>query len=147
MSPGLKLFIDTGPLMARHNKRDRDHTSAVESIDKFRRGETPYRKLYTSDYILDEAVTGCRRRTGSHKLAVELGTMIFSSESVALLKVDAEVLGESWELFKQRREIPLSLTDCTSAVLAGRHGIADIFTYDSDFRALGFVALSKVASD
>ncbi len=96
MSPGPKLFIDTGPFMARHNKRDRDHTSAVESFDKFRRGETPYRKLYTSDYILDEAVTGCRRRTGSHKLAVELGNMIFSSESVALLKVDAEVLGESW---------------------------------------------------
>ncbi len=110
-------------------------------------GATPYRKFYTSDYILDEAVTGCRRRTGSHKLAVELGTMIFASESFALLKVDAEVLTESWELFKQRREIPLSLTDCTSAVLARRHGIADIFTYDSDFRALGFVALSKVASD
>ncbi len=73
--------------------------------------------------------------------------MIFASESFALLKVDAEVLTESWELFKQRREIPLSLTDCTSAVLARRHGIADIFTYDSDFRALGFVALSKVASD
>ncbi len=142
----MKLFVDTGPFMARHNMRDRDHTSAVESFDKFRRGETQYRKLYTSDYILDEAVTGCRRRTGSHKLAVELGTMIFSSESVALLKVDAEVLAGSWELFKQRKEVPLSLTDCTSAVLARRHGIADIFTYDSDFRALGFVALSKVAS-
>lgn len=147
MSLNLKLFIDTGPFMARHNKRDRDHESALESFDKLRGAETQYRKLYTSDYILDEAVTGCRRRTGSHKLAVELGTMIFSSESVALLKVDIETLEKSWELFKQRREIPLSLTDCTSAVLARQHGIADIFTYDSDFRALGFVALSKIGSD
>ncbi len=133
--------------MARHNRRDRDHLSAVESFDKFRKGETPYRKLYTSDYVLDEAVTGCRKRTDSHKLAVELGTMIFSSESIALLKVDAEVLGEAWELFKQRREIPFSFTDCTTAVFARRHGIAAIFTYDSDFRALGFVALPKLGSD
>ncbi len=80
----------------------------------------------------------------SHKLAVELGTMIFSSESIALLKVDAEVLGESWELFKQRREIHLSFTDCTTAVLARHHGIADILTYDSDFQALGFVVLPKI---
>ncbi len=99
----MKLFIDTGPFMALHNKRDRDHASAFESFDKFRQGETPYRKLYTSDYVLDEAVTGCRRRTGNHRLAVELGTIIFSSESIALLKVDADVLGESWNLFKQRR--------------------------------------------
>ncbi len=133
--------------MARHNKRDRDHASALESFDKFRKGETPYRKLYTSDYVLDEAVTGCRRRTGSHKLAVELGTMIFSSESIALLKVDADVLGESWNLFRQRREISLSFTDCTSAVLARQRGIADIFTYDSDFRALGFVVLPKIGSE
>ncbi len=130
--------------MARLNKRDRDHLSAVESFDKFRRGETSYRKLYTSDFVLDEAVTGCRNRTGNHKLAVDLGSMIFSSESIVLLKVDAEVLGDSWELFKQRREITLSFTDCTTAVLARRHGIAHIFTYDSDFRALGFVALQKL---
>ncbi len=130
--------------MARHNRRDRDHAGAVKSFEKLRKAETPYRKLYTSDYVLDEAVTGCRYRSGSHRLAVELGTMIFTSESVALLKVDAEVLDESWGLFKQRREIPLSFTDCTTAVLARHHGVTDIFTYDSDFRALGFIAMEKI---
>lgn len=132
--------------MARHNKRDRDHLSAVESFDRVRKGETPYRKLYTSDYVLDEAVTGCRNRTGSHKLSVELGTMIFSSESIAFLKVDVETLGAAWELFKQRREVALSFTDCTTAVLARNHGITDIFTYDSDFKALGLMTLSKIDS-
>jgi len=42
VSPGMKLFVDTGPFMANHNKRDRDHTTTVESFDKFRRGETSY---------------------------------------------------------------------------------------------------------
>lgn len=72
--------------------------------------------------------------------------MIFSSESIALLKVDASVLDDSWSLFKQRREISLSLTDCTTAVLAKKHGIVDVFTYDSDFRALGFAAMPRISS-
>jgi len=140
----LRLFIDTGPFMARHNKRDKQHSSAVESFDKIRDGETAYRKLYTSDYVLDEAVTGCRRRTRNHGLSVELGTLILSSESMLRLRVDEDTLLEAWELFKSRREIPLSLTDCTCAILARKNGITDVYSYDGDFEAIGFRVLSRL---
>ena len=140
----MRLFIDTGPFMARHNKRDKQHSSAVESFDKIRDGETAYRKLYTSDYVLDEAVTGCRQRTRNHGLSVELGTLILSSESLLRLRVDEDTLLEAWELFKSRREIPLSLTDCTSAILARKNGMADVYSYDGDFEAIGFRVLSRL---
>ena len=140
----MRLFIDTGPFMARHNKRDKQHSYAVQSFDKIRDGETLYRKLYTSDYILDEAVTGCRQRTRNHGLSVELGTLILSSESLLMLRVDEDTLLEAWELFKSRREIPLSLTDCTSAILARKHGITDVYSHDSDFEALGFRVLARL---
>lgn len=140
----MRLFIDTGPFMARHNKRDKQHSSAVESFDKIRDGETAYRKLYTSDYVLDEAVTGCRQRTRNHGLSVELGTLILSSESLLRLRVDEDTLLEAWELFKSRREIPLSLTDCTSAILARKNGITDVYSYDGDFEAIGFRVLSRL---
>ncbi len=140
----MRLFIDTGPFMARHNKRDKQHSSAVESFDKIRDGETAYRKLYTSDYVLDEAVTGCRRRTRNHGLSVELGTLILSSESMLRLRVDEDTLLEAWELFKSRREIPLSLTDCTCAILARKNGITDVYSYDGDFEAIGFRVLSRL---
>ncbi len=130
--------------MAHHNRRDKQHPQALESFDKIRNGRTPYRKLYTSDYILDEAVTGCRQRTRNHQLSVELGTLILSSESLLMLRVDEETLAEAWALYKSRREIPLSLTDCTSAILARKQGIADIYTYDSDFQALGFRVLTQL---
>jgi len=130
--------------MARHNKRDKQHSSAVESFDKIRDGETAYRKLYTSDYVLDEAVTGCRQRTRNHGLSVELGTLILSSESLLRLRVDEDTLLEAWELFKSRREIPLSLTDCTSAILARKNGITDVYSYDGDFEAIGFRVLSRL---
>lgn len=134
----MRLFIDTGPFIARHNSRDNEHQKAVESFDKIRDGETSYRKLYISDYVLDEAVTGCRRRTHSHKLSVELGNAILSSESLLMLRTNENVLEESWQLYKSRREVELSLTDCTIAILARKQGIVDIYSYDGDFEALGF---------
>src|SRR5205807_8940199 len=112
--------------MARHNKKDKQHSDAVESFDKIRDGKTSYRKLYTSDYVLDEAVTGCRRRTRNHELTVVLGTLILSSESMLILRVDENTFLEAWELYKSRREIPLSLTDCTSAILARKQRITDM---------------------
>ncbi|TMI09124.1 type II toxin-antitoxin system VapC family toxin [Candidatus Bathyarchaeota archaeon] len=140
----MRLLIDTGPFMALHNKRDKQHSDAVESFDKIRDGKTSYRKLYTSDYVLDEAVTGCRRRTRNHELSVALGTLILSSESMLILRVDENTFLEAWELYKSRREIPLSLTDCTSAILARKQGITDMYSYDSDFEALGFRVLGHL---
>jgi predicted nucleic acid-binding protein len=130
--------------MARHNSRDNDHQKAVESFDKIRDGETSYRKLYSSDYVLDEAVTGCRQCTHSHKLSVELGTAILTSESLLMLRVSENILQESWDLYKSRREIDLSLTDCTSAILARKQGIVDIYSYDRDFEALGFRVVNQL---
>ena len=94
----MRLFIDTGPFMALHNKRDKQHSDAVESFDKIRDGKTSYRKLYTSDYVLDEAVTGCRQRTRNHGLSVALGTLVLSSESLLTLRVDENTILEAWEL-------------------------------------------------
>ncbi len=59
-----------------------------------------YRRLYTSDYVLDEAITTCRRRTESHELSVRLGTSILASKSIVVLKVDERTIQESWELYK-----------------------------------------------
>ncbi len=143
----MRLFVDTGPFIARYSRYDAHHSESVRSFERIGRGESSYRRLYTSDYVLDEAITGCRQRTRSHKQSLELGTAVFSSESIVLLKVDDEIIEEAWQLYGERREIELSFTDCTTAVLARKRGITDIFTYDSDFRALGFTALARISSD
>ena len=60
-------------------------------------------------------------------------------------KVDEEALMESWSLYKERSQIDLSFTDCTTAVLARRHGIVDLYTYDDrDFQPLGFHTIAKL---
>ncbi len=141
----MRLFLDTGPFIARYSKTDIHHADFVETFGKIGRGETAYRKLYTSDYILDEAVTGCRQRTRSHPASVELGNAILSSESIVLLKVDEQTFADAWDLYRDRSQVSLSFTDCTTAILARRHGIVDVYTYDEkDFHPLGFHTLSKL---
>lgn len=134
----MKLFIDSGPFIARHNKDDEYHRETVEAFSKIASGELPYTKLYCSDYIVDEAVTTCRMRTHSHKAAVELGDAILTSKSIVVLKVDENTFLESWKLFKDFKELDLSLTDCTSIRLARKQGILDIFSFDEEFDAFGF---------
>jgi predicted nucleic acid-binding protein len=141
----LKLFLDTGPIVAYYNKRDRDHPTALESFEKISENKTPYTKLYTSDYVLDEAITNCRARTRNHKLSVQLGTDIFSSKTIVLLKVDEDVLQRSWDLYKQRSDVEFSFTDCTIASLCKTHGISTIFTFDDKhIGTLGFHPLAKL---
>jgi predicted nucleic acid-binding protein len=61
-----------------------------------------------------------------------------------MLRVSENILQESWDLYKSRREIDLSLTDCTSAILARKQGIVDIYSYDGDFEALGFRVVNQL---
>lgn len=141
----MKLFLDTGPIVAYYNKRDRDHPTALESFEKISESSTPYTKLYTSDYVLDEAITNCRARTRNHKLSVQLGTDIFSSKTIVLLKVDEDALQRSWDLYKQRSDVEFSFTDCTIASLCKTHGINTIFTFDDKhLGTLDFHPLAKL---
>ena len=117
----------------------------MESFAKIARNGIRYRKLYTTDYVLDEAITTCRRRTASHELSVRLGTDILASKSIVMLKLDERTIQESWELYKQRDDVRLSFTDATSATLAKAHGITNIFTYDTrDFRPLNLNIISSL---
>ncbi len=117
----------------------------MDSFAKIARNGIQYRKLYTSDYVLDEAITTCRRRTGSHELSVRLGTDILGSKSIVVLRVDERTIQKSWELYKQRDDVKLSFTDATCATLARAHGITNIFTHDArDFRPLNLNVISSL---
>jgi len=124
---------------------DEHHRESVDSFARIARRETPYRKMYTSDYVLDEAVTACRRRTRSHELSANLGDAILSSKSIVMLRVDEKTLEESWKLYKERDDVSLSLTDATNAILARTHGIFDIYTYNArEFRPLRFNVITSL---
>ena len=143
--PLLRLFIDSGPFVALYYKDDQHHREAANSFAKIAENGIRYRKLYTSDYVLDEAITTCRRWTGSHELSVRLGTDILASKSIVMLKVDERTIQESWELYMDRDDVKVSFTDATCATIAKAHGVTNIFTYDArDFRPLNLNVISSL---
>lgn len=137
MTSALRLFIDSGPFVGLYNPADDHHEESVKSFGKVANQAVSYRKLYTSDYILDEAVTTCSGRTKKHELSVQLGNDILGSKSIVMLKVDEKTIEASWKLYKERDDLNLSFTDATCVTLAQTHGISDIYTYNArEFRPL-----------
>jgi len=141
----LRLFIDSGPFVGYYYNEDQHHRESLDSFAKIARHETSYRKMYTSDYILDEAVTTCRRRTRNHELSVQLGNDLLSSKSIVMLRVDEKTRDDAWKLYKDRNDLNLSFTDATCAILARTHGISDIFTFNTrEFRPLHFNVIQSL---
>ena len=57
-------------------------------------------RIYTSDYIIDEAVTTALVRTKKHDIAVDLGTYIIESPRIIKLIVDQDTFKVAWAKFK-----------------------------------------------
>lgn len=128
------VFLDTGVLVAARNADDRNHLRAKELMESALRGEQG--EVYTSDYVVDEAVTLMLRRTKRLRLAIELGKFILGSPRIRKLWVLEDIFESAWRKFKSYRRRPMSFTDHTSMALMEEHGIKDIMSFDSGFDGL-----------
>lgn len=132
----MKIFVDTGPLIALLNPRDSNHGNAAE---QFRKVKGTGKPAFTSDYVLDEVITYFTRKTKTPEVVATLCDLVQKSPYVHLLKVDDKTVTESKAFLEKYPELFLSLTDWTSAVLARNHAVEKIYSYDFDFDKLGAV--------
>jgi predicted nucleic acid-binding protein len=128
------VFIDTSVFIALHNADDRYHQKSKELIKNALKGNLG--RIYTSDYIIDEAVTTALVRTRKHDIAVDLGTYIIGSPRIIKLTVDQDTFKAAWTKFKTLEDKALSFTDCTSIALTEKHGINHIMSFDRGFDGL-----------
>jgi len=133
----LKVFVDTSGFVARYNSRDEHHDEAMDYLQRIESGEADVRKLYTSDYVIDETITTIFARTTSFEVAKKCGEAIITSKAIERLPIDEQTFRQAWEFFKARGEIGLSFTDATSIVLIRKKGIDAVFTFDSHFAKMG----------
>lgn len=136
----MKLFIDSGAFIALHSQTDAHYDEAVEKFKKILDGEIPVTRMYTSDYIISEAITVALART-SHKSAVELGDAIVNSKSLEKLNVDEETFESAWRIFKKYTDKNFSFVDCTAFALMWRWGIKHVFSFDKHFDEVGFIRI------
>ena len=126
--------MDTGIFLALYDADDRYHERSKQLIKNSLKGH--FGRMFTSDYILDEAITTTFVRTKQHAVAVKLGKYVIESPRVTKLVVDQETFHISWRKFQTLDDKNLSFTDCTSIVLSEKHGIKQIMSFDSGFDGL-----------
>jgi len=127
----MAVFIDTNIFVALRNADDELHIRSKELMRKALKGE--YGRIYTSDYVLDEAITTALIRTKRHDLALDLGRYIIESPRITRLWVSEDSFNMAWEKFKAFADRPMSFTDCASLALMGKNRIKQIMSFDSGF--------------
>jgi predicted nucleic acid-binding protein len=130
----LAVFIDTGVFVALRNADDELHIRSKQLIKKALKGE--FGRVYTSDYVIDEAVTTALVRTRRHDLAVDIGKYIIESPRITKLWIAKDTFDVSWQKFKTFKDKPLSFTDCASLALMEKNHIKQIMSFDSGFDGL-----------
>jgi predicted nucleic acid-binding protein len=134
------IFVDTSAFLAIVNEKDNNHAAAIQFLEEIKNGKIRIKKIITSDYIIDETLTRIRYSVG-HKEAVEWGKDILASKVIEKIEIERKIFGSAWELFRTYEDKKLSFTDCTSFALMKKKGIDKAFSFDEDFKRLGFVLL------
>jgi uncharacterized protein len=130
----MTVFVDTGIFVALRNSEDINHQRSKELMMTALKGN--WGSIYTSDYIIDEAITTALARTKRHDFAVDMGTYILDSPRFIKITVDNEIFNAAWSKFKTFKDKGLSFTDCTSIALCEKQRIKQMMSFDSGFDGL-----------
>jgi len=118
------VVVDTGPLVALLNRRERHHAWASSILDTI---EPP---LFTCDPVLSEACFLLQDVTGGHDAVLEL-------VSRGIVRSDFRVASEIDSLrglMKKFRDVPMSLADACLVRMTELDQQSVVLTLDSDFR-------------
>jgi predicted nucleic acid-binding protein len=134
------LFIDTGAFYAQFVETAQRHKRAAAMFELIGTGESVYRPLYTSTYVLDELATLILSH-GTHGAASDALARARQSPTI-VIHPDETDFETACEQFDRYEDHPISFTDHMSGVLAAERDIKHIFTFDPDhFRTLGFTVV------
>lgn len=134
------LFVDTAAFFARFNERATEHERARSIFRGIQRGDFQYDPLFTSRHVLSEFATLMLRKVG-HGPAVETLQILRDADSLNVLPVGEESFERACEQFSRYDDQQISFVDHSSAIVASERDVHHVFTFDSDFRTLGFTVV------
>ena len=128
-----KILVDTSGWVALFVVNDQNHKKAVSIFEDIKSSKA---LIYTSDYIIDEAITTILAR-GNHKQSVLAGEAFFTSKIIKIIHVSADYFQSTWELYQKYKDKMFSFTDVTSFVIMKNLGIRKAFAFDREFIQAG----------
>jgi predicted nucleic acid-binding protein len=129
-----RVFVDTSAWWALFDASDGCHPRAKSAFSDLLADDA---ELTTTDYVLDEVVTGLLGRAG-HAIALRAGRGIRESHLTTVSFVGRDLFEDAWNIFERHDRMRWSLTDCTSIALMRSRRISKVFGFDDDFRKAGF---------
>lgn len=133
-----RVFVDTGAWIGIAVARDQVHEAAAAYARHLAAGNAP---LLTTNYVLAEAYTRIRYDDG-HAKALAFDALIQEMtrrRQLSIGWVTPAVHEEALVLFRRYADHEFSIVDCASFVVARRHKVREVFGFDSDFAAMGFI--------
>ena len=130
-----EVFADTSYFIALLFPRDQHRDSANRAFEEFQE----YR-VVTTEMVLDELFAAASRR-GARVRAIVANHLdqLRNDPNVTIIPQTPEQFAAAAQLFAQRLDQRFSLTDCASFLVMQERGITRALTFDTDFRAAGFV--------
>jgi len=128
------LFVDTGALVARVLARDQHHQASVRGWKALEDIEV---RLYSSEHVLDEAISLLARQNGA-AYAVKWAREHLASSEIDWLRTAKEDWQEALRWMEKFSDHKLSSTDCISFALMRNEGLSAVFGFDQDFMRAGF---------
>jgi uncharacterized protein len=131
------VFVDTWAFRALADAADPAHAAARALEERVRAAGAA---RVTTDYVLDEAMTGIRARSG-FRIAARFLDEVEALAEARLLRVERITearFRKAGGLFRRLNgKLRLSFTDCTSFVVMREERIAWAFTADAHFDHVG----------
>lgn len=129
-----RVFVDTSGWYSLIDRRDADHVPTRSFV---REWLADGGRLVSSDYVLDEALTLARARSGM-TAALRLMDLIDGTAALDLEWVGHERFERAKVLFRRYADQAFSFTDCTSFVVMRELELGGALTSDEHFRIAGF---------
>ena len=133
-------FADTSFFFALAAKRDVAHEAAASTFARLLRIQ---RRIVTTDFVVDEALTLTKARTNA-TVSLELLDRIERSATIVIESVNSNRFAAAKAFFRKHADHGYSFTDCTSFVVMRELKITDALTTDGHFAEAGFRPLLPV---
>jgi len=132
-------FADASFFFALAAKRDLAHAAAASTFARLLRAQ---RRIVTTDYVVDEALTLIKARTNA-TISLQLLDRIEMSGTIVIESVNPQRFDAAKAFFRKHADHDYSFTDCTSFVLMRELKLRDALTTDAHFVEAGFRALLR----
>jgi uncharacterized protein len=133
------VFVDTSGWYSLIDRRDAGHAATVDIVRRLIEKGT---RLVSTDYVLDEACTLTKVRSGSGA-ALRLLELVDQTAALDLEWIGMDRFERAKTLFRKYHDQAFSFTDCASFAVMRERRITDAITADEHFRVAGFRTLGR----